>query len=64
MRISFKTELKLNNNQRTQLAKRKDTLNKLTTHLAKNHGQIVIEDLNVSGMMANHCLAKSIADLG
>lgn len=43
---------------------RKDTLNKLTTHLAKNHGQIVIEDLNVSGLMANHCLAKSIADLG
>ncbi len=43
---------------------RKDTLNKLTTHLAKNHSQVVIEDLNVSGMMKNHCLAKSIADLG
>jgi putative transposase len=43
---------------------RKDTLNKLTTHLAKNHSQLVIEDLNVSGMIANHCLAKSIADLG
>ncbi len=43
---------------------RKDTLNKLTTYLAKNHSQVVIEDLNVSGMLANHCLAKSIADLG
>lgn len=43
---------------------RKDTLHKLTTHLAKNHSQVVIEDLNVSGLMANHCLAKSIADLG
>jgi putative transposase len=43
---------------------RKDTLNKLTTYLAKNHSQVVIEDLNVSGLMANHCLAKSIADLG
>jgi putative transposase len=43
---------------------RKDTLNKLTTHLAKNHSKVVIEDLNVSGLMANHCLAKSIADLG
>jgi putative transposase len=43
---------------------RKDTLNKLTTHLAKNHSQVVIEDLNISGMMKNHCLAKSIADLG
>jgi putative transposase len=43
---------------------RRDTLNKLTTHLAKNHSQVVIEDLNVSGMLANHKLAKSIADLG
>jgi putative transposase len=43
---------------------RKDTLHKLTTLLAKNHGAIVIEDLNVSGMMANHKLAKSIADMG
>ncbi len=43
---------------------RKDTLHKLTTYLAKNHTQIVIEDLNVSGMMANHKLAKAIADMG
>jgi len=43
---------------------RKDTLHKLTTMLAKNHGTIVIENLNVSGMMANHKLAKAIADMG
>jgi putative transposase len=43
---------------------RKDTLHKLTTLLAKNHGTIVIEDLNVSGLMANHKLAKSIQDMG
>ncbi|MBW4668587.1 MAG: transposase [Cyanomargarita calcarea GSE-NOS-MK-12-04C] len=43
---------------------RKDTLHKLTTLLAKNHGYLVIEDLNVSGMMANHKLAKSISDMG
>lgn len=42
---------------------RKDTLHKLTTLLAKNHGTIVIEDLNVSGMLANHKLAASIADM-
>lgn len=42
---------------------RKDTLHKLTSYLAKNHGQIGIEDLNVSGMMANHKLAASIADM-
>ncbi|MBW4595830.1 MAG: transposase [Brasilonema angustatum HA4187-MV1] len=43
---------------------RKDTLHKLTTLLAKNHGTVVIEDLNVSGMLANHKLAKAIADMG
>ncbi|OZH54406.1 transposase [Hydrocoleum sp. CS-953] len=43
---------------------RKDGLHKLTTYLAKNHGTVVIEDLNVSGMLANHKLAKSIADQG
>jgi putative transposase len=42
---------------------RKYTLHKLTTLLAKNHGTVVIEDLNVSGMLANHKLAKSIASL-
>lgn len=39
------------------------TLHKLTTLLAKNHGTVVIEDLNVSGMMANHKMAKAIADM-
>ncbi|MDY7003923.1 MAG: RNA-guided endonuclease TnpB family protein [Cyanobacteriota bacterium] len=43
---------------------RKDELHKLTTYLAKNHSQIVIEDLNVSGMMSNHKLAKAVADRG
>jgi len=43
---------------------RKDTIHKLTTYLAKNHGTVVIEDLNVSGMMANHKLAKAIQDMG
>ena len=43
---------------------RKDTLHKLTSYLAKNHGHIVIENLNVSGMMANHKLAAAVADMG
>jgi putative transposase len=43
---------------------RKDTLHKLTTLLAKNHGKVVIEDLNVSGMLANRKLAASISDMG
>ncbi|NMG21615.1 RNA-guided endonuclease InsQ/TnpB family protein [Brasilonema bromeliae] len=43
---------------------RGDTLHKLTTYLSKNHATVVIEDLNVSGMLANHKLAASVADMG
>ncbi|NES78206.1 MULTISPECIES: RNA-guided endonuclease TnpB family protein [unclassified Okeania] len=43
---------------------RLDTLHKLTTYLAKNHSVVAIEDLNISGMLANHKLAKSIAYQG
>ncbi|MBW4628155.1 MAG: transposase [Brasilonema octagenarum HA4186-MV1] len=43
---------------------RKDSLHKVTHYLCKNHAVIVIEDLNVSGMMQNHKLAQSIADCG
>uniref|UniRef100_A0ACD5GUF8 RNA-guided endonuclease InsQ/TnpB family protein n=1 Tax=Desertifilum tharense IPPAS B-1220 TaxID=1781255 RepID=A0ACD5GUF8_9CYAN len=43
---------------------RKDTLHKFTSYLAKNHSKIGIEDLNVSGMLVNHKLAKAIADMG
>jgi putative transposase len=43
---------------------RKDILDKLTTYLCENYKVIVIEDLNVLGMLKNHCLALSISDLG
>lgn len=43
---------------------RRDYLHKITTYIAKNHSIVVIEDLNVSGMMANHKLAAAIADMG
>ncbi|MGD1808142.1 RNA-guided endonuclease InsQ/TnpB family protein [Dapis sp. BLCC M126] len=43
---------------------RADKLHQLTTWLAKNHSTIVIEDLNVSGMLKNHKLASAIADCG
>lgn len=32
---------------------RRDGLHKLTTHLAKSHGRVVIEDLNARGMMGS-----------
>ena len=41
---------------------RNDATHKLTSYLAKNHSEIVIENLNVSGMMKNHCLAGALAD--
>jgi putative transposase len=41
---------------------RKDTLHKITTYLSKNHATIVVEDLNVSGMIKNEKLAQSISD--
>ena len=43
---------------------RKDAIHKLTSYLANNHSEIVIEDLNVSGMLKNHRLAQAIADGG
>ncbi|MBO3741480.1 IS607 family element RNA-guided endonuclease TnpB [Actinoplanes flavus] len=43
---------------------RRDGLHKLTTRLAREHGTVVVEDLNVTGMLANHRLARHIADAG
>jgi putative transposase len=43
---------------------RRDGLHKLTTRLAREHGTIVVEDLNVAGMLANRRLARHIADAG
>ena len=41
---------------------RQDATHKLTNYLAQNFGKIVIEDLNVRGMMQNRKLAKHLAD--
>lgn len=43
---------------------RRDRLHKVSTRLAKSHGRIVIETLNVRAMLRNHRLARSIADAG
>ncbi len=45
-------------------AVRRDHLHKLTTMLAKSHGRIVVEDLNVRGMLGNRQLARSLSDAG
>jgi len=43
---------------------RKDALHKATSLLAKTKSAIVLENLNVSGMIKNHHLAQAIADVG
>ena len=45
-------------------AMRADFLHKTTTAIVKRADVIVLEDLNVSGMMKNHHLAGAIADVG
>ena len=57
---------------RTKIAKlhynitnlRSDFLHQITTRLAKIHRIVVIEDLNVKGMMKNRKLSRAIADVG
>ena len=43
---------------------RRDALHKLTTALATQHGTVVIEQLNVAGMVRNRRLARALADAG
>jgi putative transposase len=60
------------NQTRSQLARvharaanlRRDALHKLTTTLATQHGTVVVEQLNVAGMVRNRRLARVIADTG
>jgi putative transposase len=41
---------------------RRDSLHRLTTGLATTYGTIVVEDLNVAGMLDNRRLARQVAD--
>lgn len=57
-----KARLKIARLQEHIANQRRDSMHKLTTELVHNYDVICIEDLNAKGMMANHHLAKSIAD--
>ena len=41
---------------------RMDAINKATTLIAGNYSVVCVEDLNVAGMVKNHCLARSLSD--
>jgi putative transposase len=43
---------------------RRDALRKLTTTLATEHGTVVVEQLNVAGLVRNPRLARAISDTG
>jgi putative transposase len=43
---------------------RRDGLHKLTTRLVRDHDIVVVEDLNVAGMVRNRRLARHISGLG
>ena len=58
-----KARIKVARLQEHIVNQRKDFLQKLSTEIVKNNDVICIEDLNVSGMIKNHKLAQSIADV-
>ena len=43
---------------------RRHFLHRVSNELVKTHDRLVIENLNVSGMLANHRLARAISDAG
>jgi putative transposase len=43
---------------------RKNALHQVTSRLARTKSAVVLENLNVSGMLRNHHLAQAIADIG
>lgn len=58
-----KLEVKVSETHKKVANIRKDTVHKLTTHLVKFNDKIVVEDLNVGGMMRTKSLSKSLADV-
>jgi len=59
----FKQRLKVRKIHNKIRDTRKDFLHKISNSIAKNYDGIFVEDLNIKGMMKNHCLAKSIGDV-
>lgn len=58
----YKAKLKVASSHRKIADIRQNAIHHLTTYLAKNHGQITIEDLNVAGLIKNRHLSKSLSD--
>jgi putative transposase len=59
-----KLKLKIANIHATINNIRQNALHQLTSYLTTHFAGIVIEDLNVKGMLANHKLSRAIMDIG
>lgn len=59
-----KGKLRLARHHRKIRNQRLDGTHKATTHLARTKQVIVVEDLNVSGMIRNRHLSRAISDMG
>ncbi|TMR89710.1 RNA-guided endonuclease InsQ/TnpB family protein [Nonomuraea basaltis] len=59
-----KAKAKVARAHRKVRASRADFLHKTSTRLVRDHDVIVIEDLNINGMVRNRSLAKAISDSG
>jgi len=59
-----KSKVKLAKIHRKVRLARLDRLHQITTYVAVNYSKVVIEDLNVQGMLKNHKLALTIQDSG
>jgi putative transposase len=58
-----KAQTKLSKLYYKAACKRNDNIHKFTADITKNYGTVCLEDLNVSGMVKNHKLAKAISDV-
>ena len=59
-----RSRIKLAKAHRKIARQRKDFIKQSAASIAKKHDAVFVEDLNVKGMVRNHHLAKSIADVG
>ncbi len=59
-----KAARRLGKQHRKVTNQRASTLHQFTSRLAKTKSVVVIEDLNVAGMLKNHHLAQAIGDVG
>ncbi len=59
----YQAKLKVQRAHRKIADIRQDIIHHLTSYLAKNHSEIILEDLNVKGLMKNRHLSKALSDV-